>query len=398
MNWGALYIIVEQTQKIMIMKNKINAFTYSLFLFINLTIGLLFCSQSNLNAQLQAGSLPVNANLDTTNFNHEVNYTSPASYYAQLNLDEDMSPEIQFHLSAYYGTLSGIAYYFQVSFLDPTISVGYSDWGFAYYANMIDNGNTIDNSLTYNSNSIYIASEMQMASGGEATYTDSFRYLPFRQFMGNNSYRYGWIRFSIKNTTMGYHIQGFSWTHFSPGNPLPIQQLTLSTNHVSSSKINLSWTGTEEFQGESFSIERSTDGVNFSTLKSYLPSNNITKYEDQIVNVNSNKLFYRIAARDMDGKNYYSNVCSVQLSKNEGIRVYPTVCSNGFYLDLLEIDHGYTLCLVDCNGRTIQQTQFYSNNPLFYFDMEKLQEGFYFLYIHDGTSKYSNSFKIIKRN
>lgn len=380
------------------MNKKINCFTNPIFLFFNLTIGLLIFSQSNLKAQLQAGNIPSNAFLDTTTFNHSVEWTNAASYSVQLNLDEDLQSEIEFKLTAYYGSLNGPTQYFELITYDPSLSIAYTSWGSDDFTHFIENGNNIDNSLNYTNHTIYIAASTNVVAGGETTTTDSFRYLPIRQLIGTNLYRYGWIRFSLADIINGYKVIGFSWTHFSSSIPLPINQLTLSANRVSPSKIKLSWTGTEEFQGESFSIERSTDAVNFSSLISYTPSNTSTNYEDQILNSNSTNLYYRIAARDIDQKIYYSNVSSVHVNKMDGIQVYPTVCTNGINIDQLEIGHHYTLTLVDFGGRTLHQTQLNATNSPFYLNMEKLKAGFYILTINDITLGHTNAFKISKMN
>lgn len=381
------------------MNKKINCFTNSIFLFFNLTIGLLIFSQSNLKAQLLAGNIPSNAFIDTTNFNHIVEWTNPASYSAQLNLDEDIQTEIGFQIGAYNGSLNGPSQYFQLSIYDPSISIAYYSDASNDFTQLIEFGNSLGNLLNYTSNSIYIDASSNSIDGGSSTWTDSFfRYLPFRQLIGTNLYRYGWIRLSLARIDFGYKVIGFSWTHFSPSIPLPINQLTLSANRVSSSKIKLSWTGTEEFQGESFSIERSTDAVNFSSLISYTPSNTSTNYEDQILNSNSTNLYYRIAARDIDQKIYYSNVSSVHVNKMDGIQVYPTACTNGINIDQLEIGHHYTLSLIDFGGRTLHQTQINATNSPFYFNMEKLQVGFYILTINDITLGQTKAFKISKMN
>ena len=138
--------------------------------------------------------------------------------------------------------------------------------------------------------------------------------------------------------------------------------------------------------------------MNFSSLISYTPSNTSTNYEDQILNSNSTNLYYRIAARDIDQKIYYSNVSSVHVNKMDGIQVYPTVCTNGINIDQLEIGHHYTLSLIDFGGRTLHQTQLNATNSPFYLNIEKLQVGFYILTINDITLGHTKAFKISKMN
>ncbi|HPI54999.1 MAG TPA: hypothetical protein PLU10_09920, partial [Chitinophagaceae bacterium] len=189
-------------------------------LLLKLFAGLLLFSHFNLKAQLQAGTIPLNSFLDTASFNHTVEWLNASSYSVQLNLDEDPQSEIGFVISAYLSSLNGPTQYVELSNFDPSISIAFSNSGSDNFTNFIDYGENIDNTLNYSNNGMYVAAATNMIYGGETSATDTFRYIPFRQLIGSNFYRYGWIRLSIAEIAFGYKVLGISWTHFSPSIPL----------------------------------------------------------------------------------------------------------------------------------------------------------------------------------
>ncbi len=96
----------------------------------------------------------------------------------------------------------------------------------------------------------------------------------------------------------------------APGAGLPAAPSNLSASTVSDSQIDLSWTDNSSDE-DSFIIERSLDGVNFSGHD--IVASNVSSYSD--VNLNANTTYwYRVKASNLNGDSGSSNVDSATTS------------------------------------------------------------------------------------
>lgn len=105
---------------------------------------------------------------------------------------------------------------------------------------------------------------------------------------------------------------------------LPIQLNSFSVNSDKCSAV-LNWKTTSEINASHFEIERSSNGINFSSVGRLNSQNSSTGNNYQYVdnNTNDNINYYRLVMVDIDNRKAVSNILRLNGCKNTGIAIYP---------------------------------------------------------------------------
>ncbi len=140
-------------------------------------------------------------------------------------------------------------------------------------------------------------------------------------------------------------------------NPLAVDFISFNAKRTNGLAL-LQWSTSLNATANNFSIERSTDGVHFSSIGS-LPANRTAKYQfTDADRLTSGKVFYRIKAIEADGKISYSPVVqinSLAIDKNS-ILVYPNpVVGRGVVKVLVQSleNQSITLEVLNINGQVV---------------------------------------------
>ena len=109
---------------------------------------------------------------------------------------------------------------------------------------------------------------------------------------------------------------------------LPVTIIDLKANYDEGNKVIVSWTTTFESNNDHFEIERSTDGINYTTVgsvKAVGNSGNKNNYSfaDDIKSININKkdIFYRLKQIDRDEKSSLTKVLIVRVYKTRAVQM-----------------------------------------------------------------------------
>ena len=187
--------------------------------------------------------------------------------------------------------------------------------------------------------------------------------------------------------------------------PLPLHSLLLRSS-LHGNTVGLNWVTEDEVNTDRFIVQRSTDGVNYSDVGSRIAAGHTrstTEYQiaDDIQSVlQSNIIYYRIKAVDIDGKFSYSNIVPVKLSKTGGVQIWP----NPFVSD---IRISYTAAsntsldvrIIDNAGRIVNQNSYSVSrglNQLSVTGVETLSPGVYIIRITDKNTNESFVQKLTK--
>ncbi len=189
---------------------------------------------------------------------------------------------------------------------------------------------------------------------------------------------------------------------------LPVKGLELTTIKTGNNAV-LNWKTISEMNSDYFEIERSTDGRNYikvgGNVRAAGNSNAEKQYQatDDVSNVQSPLVYYRIKLTDKNGKRAYSNVTTVKLPENGAvIKVVP----NPFISELtitvsVEKSSSFGIRMMDMSGRTI------SNNAqkitrevptVTLRNLNALIRGMYLVEITDLESGKKRVFKLEKIN
>ncbi len=108
---------------------------------------------------------------------------------------------------------------------------------------------------------------------------------------------------------------------------LPVELIDFTVQE-NKNDLELTWSTASEIRNDFFTVERATDGINFSSLGIIQGAGNSTEkldYSFLDTGVKSiteaETVYYRLMQTDMDGKTTYSPVIAAKLNKNENIGI-----------------------------------------------------------------------------
>ena len=161
---------------------------------------------------------------------------------------------------------------------------------------------------------------------------------------------------------------------------LPIELAQFDVKNTEGAKNHLTWRTASEKDNSHFDIERSTDGTTFHSIGQVKGNNKPSSYQytDAAPFTTS---YYRLKQVDFDGTATYSKVVSVeQKGKGKGLKVYPTLVSNG----LLTVDtEGGDYSIYNIVGQQVQ-----SGTTAQRLDVSALAKGTYILKVGTEQAKF----------
>ena len=184
---------------------------------------------------------------------------------------------------------------------------------------------------------------------------------------------------------------------------LPIE-LTNFTAKQLNTKTQLEWVTASETNNNYFTVERSLDGINFTSIETVKGANNSTTTldygafdEGPAVGIN----YYRLKQTDYNGDYKYSAVISVNyLSKGASFRnLHPNPANENVNFDLYSpVSTKGNLQVMDITGRVIsdEPQNISVGNQTISAALNSLSNGIYYLKISIDEIGYSHISKIIK--
>jgi len=115
---------------------------------------------------------------------------------------------------------------------------------------------------------------------------------------------------------------------------LPISQINL-TGNVQNETALLQWNTNAEFNSQEFIIERSADGINFSSKGTIPAAGNSTaprQYNFNDSNVPAGDYYYRIKQTHTNGSVLYSNVIVLTIEASKTLKAYPTLTTGELFV------------------------------------------------------------------
>lgn len=169
--------------------------------------------------------------------------------------------------------------------------------------------------------------------------------------------------------------------------PLPVKLSSFNAIGLQN-QVNLNWLTASEVNSESFVIERSIDGVNFSSINSVAAAGISTKatnytYTDRSL-PNTSTLYYRIKTISTTGAFEYSSTQKVSL-RNVSLSISPNPASNQLLVNASNMIQNVEL--FDIMGKRVYTLQNNKTNSV-RVDVSKLPTGNYMVKtLVDGESK-----------
>ena len=186
---------------------------------------------------------------------------------------------------------------------------------------------------------------------------------------------------------------------------LPVTLLNFTASYISDNNVKVSWSTTNEINADYFEVERSTDAAGFMGVaqvnadESLNPIHNYS-INDQLFNINSDVVYYRLRIVDKSGKYTYSKTIAIKLEQPENVlSVYPNPLSDYTTLSIFVAKPAAGMIrLIDNTGKQLMTKSFNvstgSNNVLVD-QLGYLPKGMYVIQVMLNNKLYNE--KIIKK-
>lgn len=141
---------------------------------------------------------------------------------------------------------------------------------------------------------------------------------------------------------------------------LPVTVLDWNAKVINNHDVALNWKTADAVNFDHFILQKSTDAQNFrNTAKiAAQTGSQVQTYTYTEQNVNSSKVYYRLAMVDKDASIRYSAIISVSLQQADAVRIYPTIVENKqLYIESNKKINRARIELVDMNGRVLRSEQ-----------------------------------------
>ena len=190
-------------------------------------------------------------------------------------------------------------------------------------------------------------------------------------------------------------------TNYVCGFPVSAPVTLISfTGKRAGDQVHLNWSTATEINNDYFSVERSSDGINFSqiaNIKGHGNSTSILQYRYSDTNPLAEQSYYRLAQYDFDGTLEHSQV--IEVAPSDGLSNGLLILNNPFSETLSIMPYGSAgeeegnLTVTDCSGRIVLTKQVRMNEE--YSIGQEYPSGFYVLqYLFNGETK---RYKVLKQ-
>jgi hypothetical protein len=255
----------------------------------------------------------------------------------------------------------------------------------------------VDNTNTVNSILAGFVMPSYSGSGGNsmATICNTFSFVGLPGFTPGEAYRFRFeiVAGSSSNNNQCITFDNFRTTGFRSNASLPVTFSAFGAKQTSKG-IELIWNVAAEQDVQTYIVERSSTGADFSKLGEVAASKQ-TAYsflDNQPVAGNA---FYRIKEVDIDGKSKYSPIVRLNLDRNIALRAYPSPATSEVTIEHSATDKG-TVSIVTTDGRIVKQIEVKPQMTQTFVNTSTLKAGLYVVRFVGADGK-TQTTKLVKQ-
>jgi hypothetical protein len=183
---------------------------------------------------------------------------------------------------------------------------------------------------------------------------------------------------------------------------VPVEFYEFKVSRKGEDAAYIQWSTASETNNEKFLVERSVDGLNYTTIATIAGAGNSVSVQNYTMldpSLEPRTYYYRIKQVDFDGKYSYSVVRILNLNSNLVAQpeIYPVPFNGDLKVKMeLDTESETELKILDMNGKTVLRKSFEGTKGtnIFNLNTTQLTSGVYFLEISNGGTVYSE--KIVK--
>lgn len=129
--------------------------------------------------------------------------------------------------------------------------------------------------------------------------------------------------------------------HSVSGSALPVELTNFSISMQNIAQVDLVWQTASEINNDRFDIEKSTDGVTWTTIGERSGAGNsqdLIQYEFTDYDAQEPVQYYRLKQFDIDGKETVSAIVSYTRSDEMDLKVFPNPTDKFIYIEAFDLD------------------------------------------------------------
>lgn len=187
----------------------------------------------------------------------------------------------------------------------------------------------------------------------------------------------------------------------APSLVLPIELANFNANCFDG-QVKLDWATLSEINNDYFTIEKSSDAINFeevATINGAGNSNNIVNYSLIDNNPINSNTYYRLKQTDFNGEYSYSDLVTTSCKSKGDLTLYPNPSTGTFSFEYFsEKEDGLTIEIYNMAGQRVQQ-KMYFNLPKGMsktdVDLGEIDNGIYFVNFSTSSNKIVHKLTIV---
>ena len=174
---------------------------------------------------------------------------------------------------------------------------------------------------------------------------------------------------------------------------LPVNFISFNAEKNSSGGVKLYWEAEVVNEPSShFKVERSQDGITFTTIALVFSDESIKKYFYTDPNPGNGKVFYRIVFTNNSGTKKYTNVQLVSFEKNVEVKAFLDGIGT-LRIQGLPPDELANILVIDFSGRILKKAQMQTEQILSTgIQVSSLATGIYVVHVSTSQKTYSGKF------
>jgi hypothetical protein len=178
---------------------------------------------------------------------------------------------------------------------------------------------------------------------------------------------------------------------------LPVNVINFTASRINVG-VKLDWTTAQEINADHFTLERSSDGVNYNKMQEF-PSAGNTNTERKYTHTDadlpgSQYVYYRLSQTDRDGRTQIIGVKKVYIG-NTGFeaKVYPSVTTGNLTLEIQGlVSEPLNIRIVDLAGRLLMQKVMPARQNRISLDVSRLARGMYMIQVAGSANNFTTKF------
>ena len=197
-------------------------------------------------------------------------------------------------------------------------------------------------------------------------------------------------------------IGSFSrWTLFSDNNVLPVRFIAFNAS-CQGDKVILTWKTAQEQNSSHFNIEKSEDGIRWTTIGNLPAAGNSASEKSYSFTVNQplQNSFYRIAEYDLNGRVQYTNVLRSSCNATDVFKLWPNPVREVVFINIVTVSESQAVIKVfDSKGALVkvQKATVSQGSNLISVDMKSVAKGVYSLAVYWDNGQSKKTIQLIKQ-